>query len=154
MLWEELLDDSFHRESRRRRNFRGGSCDDTGSGVRAVRAGDHGRQPRCQSGRESGHLDHNDGSDDDHFGRCLLYTSGLPVSVPGTTINRYCASGLQAISVGAQRIIVDGASAVVAGGVESISMVQTNMNVEFFTEDWMLRHDPDVYMPMLQTRCV
>jgi acetyl-CoA C-acetyltransferase len=92
-----------------------------------------------------------EGATGNNLGRIAALRAGLPVSVPGTTINRYCASGLQAISVGAQRIIVDGASAVVAGGVESISMVQTNMNVEFFTEDWMLRHDPDVYMPMLQT---
>jgi acetyl-CoA C-acetyltransferase len=73
------------------------------------------------------------------------------VTVPGTTINRYCASGLQSISVAAQRVIVDGANVVVAGGAESISMVQNTMNVEFFTEGWMLRHEPDVYMPMLQT---
>ncbi|HEX5275675.1 MAG TPA: acetyl-CoA C-acyltransferase [Candidatus Rubrimentiphilum sp.] len=92
-----------------------------------------------------------EGATGNNLGRVAALRAGLPVTVPGTTINRYCASGLQAISVGAQRIIVDGASAVVAGGVESISMVQTNMNVEFFTEDWMLRHDPDVYMPMLQT---
>jgi acetyl-CoA C-acetyltransferase len=58
---------------------------------------------------------------------------------------------LQSISVAAQRVIVDGASVVVAGGAESISMVQNTMNVESFTEDWMLRHEPDVYMPMLQT---
>jgi acetyl-CoA C-acetyltransferase len=92
-----------------------------------------------------------EGATGNNLGRVAALRAGLPVSVPGTTINRYCASGLQAISVGAQRIIVDGASSIVAGGVESISMVQTNMNVEFFTEDWMLRHDPDVYMPMLQT---
>jgi len=92
-----------------------------------------------------------EGATGNNLGRVAALRAGLPVTVPGTTINRYCASGLQAISVGAQRIIVDGASSVIAGGVESISMVQTNMNVEFFTEDWMLRHDPDVYMPMLQT---
>jgi acetyl-CoA C-acetyltransferase len=92
-----------------------------------------------------------EGATGNNLGRVAALRAGLPVTVPGTTINRYCASGLQAISVGAQRVIVDGASTVVAGGVESISMVQTNMNVEFFTEDWMLRHDPDVYMPMLQT---
>ncbi len=92
-----------------------------------------------------------EGATGNNLGRVAALRAGLPVSVPGTTINRYCASGLQAISIGAQRVIVDGASSVVAGGVESISMVQTNMNVEFFTEDWMLRHDPDVYMPMLQT---
>lgn len=92
-----------------------------------------------------------EGATGNNLGRVAALRAGLPVTVPGTTINRYCASGLQAISLAAQRVIVDGADTVVAGGAESISMVQTNMNVEFFTEDWMLRHDPDVYMPMLQT---
>ncbi len=92
-----------------------------------------------------------EGATGNNLGRVAALRAGLPVTVPGTTINRYCASGLQAISVAAQRIIVDGTDTIVAGGAESISMVQTNMNVEFFTEDWMLRHDPDVYMPMLQT---
>ncbi len=92
-----------------------------------------------------------EGATGNNLGRVAALRAGLPESVPGTTINRYCASGLQAISVAAQRILVDGASVVVAGGAESISMVQNNMNVRFFTEDWMLRHEPDVYMPMLQT---
>lgn len=92
-----------------------------------------------------------EGATGNNLGRVAALRAGLPVSVPGTTINRYCASGLQSISVAAQRVIVDGANIVVAGGAESISMVQNSMNIEFFTEDWMLRHDPDVYMPMLQT---
>ena len=92
-----------------------------------------------------------EGATGNNIGRVAALRAGLPVSVPGTTINRYCSSGLQSISVAAQRVIVDGANVVVAGGVESISMVQNNMNIEFFTEDWMLRHEPDVYMPMLQT---
>lgn len=92
-----------------------------------------------------------EGATGNNLGRVAALRAGLPATVPGTTINRYCASGLQAISVAAQRVIVDGASVVVAGGAESISMVQNTMNVEFFTEEWMLRHEPDVYMPMLQT---
>ena len=92
-----------------------------------------------------------EGATGNNLGRVAALRAGFPVTVPGTTINRYCASGLQAISVASQRIIVDGADTIVAGGAESISMVQSTMNVEFFTEDWMLRHDPDVYMPMLQT---
>ncbi len=92
-----------------------------------------------------------EGATGNNLGRVAALRARLPVTVPGTTINRYCASGLQAISLAAQRIIVDGADTIVAGGAESISMVQTNMNVEFFTEDWMLRHEPDLYMPMLQT---
>ena len=92
-----------------------------------------------------------EGATGNNLGRVAALRAGLPESVPGTTINRYCASGLQAISVAAQRVIVDGANVVVAGGAESISLVQNAMNVHEFTEDWMLRHEPDVYMPMLQT---
>jgi acetyl-CoA C-acetyltransferase len=92
-----------------------------------------------------------EGATGNNLGRVAALRAGLPESVPGTTINRYCASGLQAISVAAQRVIVDGANVIVAGGAESISMVQNTMNTQFFTEDWMLRHEPDVYMPMLQT---
>jgi acetyl-CoA C-acetyltransferase len=92
-----------------------------------------------------------EGATGNNLGRVAALRAGLPVTVPGTTINRYCSSGLQSISVAAQRIIVDGASVVVAGGAESISMVQNTMYIDFFTEDWMLRHEPDVYTPMLQT---
>ena len=75
-----------------------------------------------------------EGATGNNLGRVAALRAGLPETVPGTTINRYCASGLQAISVAAQRVIVDGANVVVAGGAESISMVQNSMNVEFFTE--------------------
>jgi acetyl-CoA C-acetyltransferase len=75
----------------------------------------------------------------------------LPIGVPGVTINRYCSSGLQSIATAAGRITADGAKVVVAGGCESISMVQNMMNVHNFTEEWTLRHAPDIYMPMLQT---
>jgi acetyl-CoA C-acetyltransferase len=92
-----------------------------------------------------------EGATGNNLGRVAALRAGLPVSVPGTTINRYCASGLQAISVAAQRIVVDGSQIVVAGGCESISMVQNVMNLNGFTEEWMLRHEPDIYMPMLQT---
>ncbi|MHB8153125.1 MAG: acetyl-CoA C-acyltransferase [Vulcanimicrobiaceae bacterium] len=92
-----------------------------------------------------------EGATGNNLGRVAALRAGLPASVPGTTINRYCSSGLQAISVAAQRIIVDGADAIVAGGAESVSLVQNVMNIHDFTEEWMLRHEPDVYMPMLQT---
>ena len=92
-----------------------------------------------------------EGATGNNLGRLAALRAGLPQTVPGTTINRFCASGLQAISVAAQRVIVDGADVVVAGGAESISLVQNTMNIHEFTEDWMLRHEPDVYTPMLQT---
>ncbi|TAM73440.1 acetyl-CoA C-acyltransferase [bacterium] len=92
-----------------------------------------------------------EGATGNNLGRVAALRAGLPVSVPGTTVSRYCASGLQAISVAAQRVVVDGAGVVVAGGCESISMVQNGMNTHDFTEEWILRHVPDTYTPMLYT---
>ena len=92
-----------------------------------------------------------EGATGHNLGRNAALRAGLPIAVPGTTINRYCASGLQSVSLAAQRVIVDGSNVVVAGGCESISMVQNVMNLHGFTEEWLMRHDPDVFMPMLQT---
>jgi acetyl-CoA C-acetyltransferase len=92
-----------------------------------------------------------EGATGNNLGRVAALRAGLPIGVPGTTINRYCGSGLQAIATAAGRVVVDGAKVVVAGGCESISLVQNVMNVHNFTEEWTLRHEPDLYMPMLQT---
>jgi acetyl-CoA C-acetyltransferase len=92
-----------------------------------------------------------EGATGHNLGRTAALRAGLPRSVPGVTINRYCASGLQAIGAAAGRVLVDGAKVVVAGGCESISMVQNEVHVKGFTEEWLLRHEPDVFMPMLQT---
>jgi len=92
-----------------------------------------------------------EGATGNNLGRVAALRAGLPISVPGVTINRYCSSGLQSIATAAGRVLADGAKVVVAGGAESISLVQNVMNVHDFTEEWMLRHEPDIYMPMLQT---
>ncbi|HEV8023137.1 MAG TPA: acetyl-CoA C-acyltransferase, partial [Candidatus Lustribacter sp.] len=92
-----------------------------------------------------------EGATGNNLGRVAALRAGLPVTVPGVTLNRYCASGLQSIATAAGRIVADGAKVIVAGGCESISLVQNVMNVHDFTEEWMLRHEPDIYMPMLQT---
>jgi len=92
-----------------------------------------------------------EGATGHNLARNAAVRAGLPLSVSGTTVSRYCASGLQAISTGAHRIVVDGAPAVVAGGAESISMVQNHLNTHFFTEEWLLRHQADLYMPMIET---
>jgi acetyl-CoA C-acetyltransferase len=92
-----------------------------------------------------------EGATGHNIGRTAALRAGLPRSVPGQTINRYCASGLQAIGTAAGRVLVDGAKVVVAGGCESISMVQNDVHVKGFTEEWLLRNEPDVFMPMLQT---
>src|SRR6202163_3912027 len=90
-----------------------------------------------------------EGATGHNIGRVAALRAGLPERVAGTTINRYCASGLQAISTASHRVIVDGAKVMVAGGVESISLVQNDMNMHEFTEEWALRHEPKLYMPML-----
>jgi acetyl-CoA C-acetyltransferase len=92
-----------------------------------------------------------EGATGNNIGRTSALRAGCPVSVSGQTVSRYCASGLDAIATAAKRVIVDNAEVVVAGGVESISMVQNDLNLHFFAEDWLLRHEPDLYTPMLYT---
>src|SRR5690606_16372861 len=77
--------------------------------------------------------------------------AGLPVSVPGATINRFCSSGLQTIAMAAQRILAGEGDVHVAGGVESISCVQPHMNQHMIGEGWLTEHNPELYWPMLQT---
>jgi acetyl-CoA C-acetyltransferase len=92
-----------------------------------------------------------EGATGHNLARNAAVRAGLPLTVAGTTITRYCASGLQAISTAAQRIVVDGAPAMVAGGAESISLVQNATNLKFFTEEWLMRHQADLFMPMIET---
>jgi acetyl-CoA C-acetyltransferase len=77
--------------------------------------------------------------------------AGLPVTTSGTTVNRFCSSGLQAISMAAQRIIVDRVPVMVGGGVESISLVQPKLNINDIAEEWLMQHKPALWYPMIQT---
>ena len=92
-----------------------------------------------------------EGATGNNIARLSAVRAGLPVSTPGTTINRFCASGLQAISLAAQRICVDNAEVVVAGGVESISLVQPTLNRQDSKEPWLLEHKPTLWMQMNDT---
>lgn len=92
-----------------------------------------------------------EGANGRNIARQIALRSGCPVSVPGITINRYCSSGLQSIALAAQRIMSGEVGLVAAGGVESISCVQNEMNKYMLSDPWLLEHKPDVYMPMLQT---
>jgi acetyl-CoA C-acetyltransferase len=84
------------------------------------------------------------------IGRNAALRAGLPASVSGMSIDRQCASGLMAIATAAKQIIVDRMEVCVAGGVESISLVQTAKN--WYDQDpGLLEIAPDIYMPMLQT---
>ena len=82
--------------------------------------------------------------------QCAL-AGGLPVSVSGVTVNRFCSSGLQTIAMAAQRIISGEGDVYVAGGVESISCVQQEMNMHMFQDPALLKAKPEIYWNMLQT---
>jgi acetyl-CoA C-acetyltransferase len=77
--------------------------------------------------------------------------AGLPVTVAGVTVNRFCSSGLQSIALAAQRIIAGEGDVYVAGGLESISCVQGNANEHMAAESWLTRNKPAIYHTMLQT---
>jgi acetyl-CoA C-acetyltransferase len=86
-----------------------------------------------------------------NIARQIALRAGCPVSVPGVTINRFCASGLQSIALAAQRIIAGEGEVYVAGGVESISCVQGVMNQTMLADPWLSAHKPEIYWNMLQT---
>lgn len=86
-----------------------------------------------------------------NIARQAVIRAGLPISIAGTTVNRFCASGLQAIAIGAGRIIVDGAPAIIAGGVESISHIRSRDNANADIDPWMLENKPELYLPMIDT---
>ncbi|CAH0440296.1 acetyl-CoA C-acyltransferase [Ralstonia pseudosolanacearum] len=86
-----------------------------------------------------------------NIARQIALRAGCPVTVPGATVNRFCSSGLQTIAMAAQRVIADEGDIFVAGGVESISCVQQEMNRHMMTEGWLNQHKPEIYWSMLQT---
>src|SRR2546426_12219166 len=86
-----------------------------------------------------------------NIARQIAIRAGCPVSVPGMTVNRFCSSGLQTIALAAQRIMAGEGEIFVAGGIESISLVQNEMNKHHFQDEWLHRHKPESYWPMLQT---
>lgn len=92
-----------------------------------------------------------EGANGNNIARVSALRAGLPTSVPGQSINRFCASGLQSIASAAQRIIAGECDVVVAGGVESISLVQDHMNTFMSRDPWLEEHVPAIYWPMLRT---
>ncbi|MBQ5938548.1 MULTISPECIES: acetyl-CoA C-acyltransferase [unclassified Massilia] len=83
--------------------------------------------------------------------RQIALRAGCPVGVPGMTVNRFCSSGLQTIALAAQRILSGEGEIYAAGGVESISCVQQEMNRHMLYEQWLKKNKPELYWPMLQT---
>ncbi len=86
-----------------------------------------------------------------NIARQAALRAGLPVSVAGMTINRFCSSGLQTIALAAQRIAAGEGDVYFAGGVESISCVQNEMNLHMFQDAWLAEHKPEIYWNMMQT---
>ncbi|MFT0849723.1 acetyl-CoA C-acyltransferase [Achromobacter sp. F4_2707] len=77
--------------------------------------------------------------------------AGLPQSVAGATVNRFCASGLQAVADAAARVVMGQSKVVVAGGVESCSLLRTRDDGVSGIDDWLKREIPELYLPMIET---
>jgi acetyl-CoA C-acetyltransferase len=86
-----------------------------------------------------------------NIARQIALRAGCPVTTSGMTINRFCSSGLQTIAMAAQRVMTGEGDIYAAGGVESISLVQNEMNKYMLNDPWILAHKPELYWPMLQT---
>jgi acetyl-CoA C-acetyltransferase len=86
-----------------------------------------------------------------NIARQAALRAGLPVSVAGATVNRFCSSGLQTIAMAAQRVVANEADVYVAGGLESISCVQQEMNQHMLFDPWLKDAKPEIYWTMLQT---
>jgi acetyl-CoA C-acetyltransferase len=86
-----------------------------------------------------------------NIARLSAIRAGLPVTVSGVTVNRFCSSGLQTIALAAQRIIAGECDVIVAGGLESISLLQEGGRPPPVTEEWLMAHKPEIWMPMIET---
>jgi len=92
------------------------------------------------------------GSQGYNIGRLSAVSSGLPIHVPGMSVDRQCASGLMAIAIGAKQIACKEMDIVVGGGVESISLVQNEFSNKYKSQDKLLmKNKPDLYMSMIDT---
>jgi len=83
-----------------------------------------------------------------NVGRNVAVMAGLPITVPGSTVSRFCSSGLNAVAVAAHMVEVEGAEAVIGGGLESITMMQNDFNKKNLFNPWMMDHKKDIYIPM------
>ncbi len=86
-----------------------------------------------------------------NIARQIAIRAGCPITTAGMTVNRFCSSGLQTIAIASQRIMAGEGDIYAAGGVESISCVQNEMNKHMLNEEWIVEHKPELYWPMLQT---
>jgi len=87
-----------------------------------------------------------------NIARQISLRAGLPTEVAGLTVSRQCSSGLQAIAIAAQRVVVDDVPAIIAGGLEQISLVQNEHANTYYAQDpELLEVQPDIFMTMLET---
>ena len=87
-----------------------------------------------------------------NMARLAAIRAGLPVTTAGLSINRFCSSGLQSIAIAAQRVMSEKVPAIVAGGVESISLVQNDkLNGFRATNEWLMKNKPELYLSMIET---
>ena len=92
-----------------------------------------------------------EGAQGHNVARNAAVLSNLPISVGGTTINRYCSSGMQSISMAAGQIMAGSYDAVIAGGAETISMIGAKMNMDNFVNEKLAEQSPGIYYPMGMT---
>ncbi|WP_455555077.1 acetyl-CoA C-acyltransferase [Comamonas sp.] len=92
-----------------------------------------------------------EGTQGGNVARLIAIRAGLPVTTSGLTINRFCSSGLQSIALAAQRIIAGENDVLVAGGLESISCVQGEVNTHMLHDPDLMKMKPEIYWNMLQT---
>ena len=92
-----------------------------------------------------------EGATGSNIARQAACVAGLPVSVPGFTLDRKCSSGLQTIALAAQRILAGEGRIFVAGGLESVSLTQPHANQFRAREDWIVEHKPELYWSMIET---
>ncbi|MBP9942177.1 MAG: acetyl-CoA C-acyltransferase [Comamonas sp.] len=92
-----------------------------------------------------------DGFQGRNLGRQTVIRAELPLSIAGTTITRFCASGLQSIAIAAGRVVAEGVDAMLAGGVETISGIRASNNLPTDMDPWLLANKPDLFMAMIDT---
>lgn len=92
-----------------------------------------------------------DGFQGRNLGRQTVIRAELPLSIAGTTITRFCASGLQSIAIAAGRVVAEGVDAMLAGGVETISGIRASNNLPTDMDPWLVANKPDLFMAMIDT---
>jgi acetyl-CoA C-acetyltransferase len=92
-----------------------------------------------------------EGTTGGNIARQIALRAGLPDSAGGVTVNRFCSSGLQTIAMAAQRVITEKVPVIVAGGLDSISCVQNDLNTRMWHDPWLEEHNPGIFWSMIQT---